>query len=70
VVLGLLVVLSRPAFLPLFTGDSAVKDTALPAASPRGPTPRPCPATPHPAALAPPTTFTAQPPSPPVRSAR
>ncbi|GAA2579687.1 MATE family efflux transporter [Streptomyces lienomycini] len=31
VVLGLLVVLSRPAFLPLFTGDSAVKDTALPA---------------------------------------
>ncbi|WP_345631394.1 MATE family efflux transporter [Streptomyces thinghirensis] len=29
--LGLLVVLSRPAFLPLFTGDSAVKDTALPA---------------------------------------
>ncbi|WP_399886630.1 MATE family efflux transporter [Streptomyces sp. BBFR51] len=31
VVLGLLVVLSRPAFLPLFTSDSAVKDTALPA---------------------------------------
>ncbi|MBZ6229597.1 MATE family efflux transporter [Streptomyces olivaceus] len=31
VVLGLLVVLSRPAFLPLFTGDSAVRDTALPA---------------------------------------
>ncbi|QUW92403.1 MATE family efflux transporter [Streptomyces sp. V17-9] len=31
VVLGLLVVLSRPAFLPLFTGDSVVKDTALPA---------------------------------------
>ncbi|MFB7088867.1 MATE family efflux transporter [Streptomyces sp. NPDC056296] len=31
VALGLLVVLSRPAFLPLFTGDSAVKDTALPA---------------------------------------
>ncbi|MEV5016324.1 MATE family efflux transporter [Streptomyces sp. NPDC053780] len=29
VVLGLLVVLSRPAFLPLFTGDSAVKDAAL-----------------------------------------
>ncbi|MCF2126868.1 MATE family efflux transporter [Strepomyces sp. STD 3.1] len=31
VVLGLLVVLSRPAFLPLFTSDSAVKDAALPA---------------------------------------
>ena len=31
VVLGLLVVLSRPVFLPLFTGDSAVRDTALPA---------------------------------------
>ncbi|MFJ8189830.1 MATE family efflux transporter [Streptomyces sp. NPDC096094] len=31
VALGLLVVLSRPVFLPLFTGDSAVKDTALPA---------------------------------------
>ncbi|MGW5784682.1 MATE family efflux transporter [Streptomyces sp. NPDC003757] len=31
VVLGLLVVLSRPVFLPLFTGDSVVKDTALPA---------------------------------------
>ncbi|MBQ1096396.1 MATE family efflux transporter [Streptomyces sp. NPDC097107] len=31
VALGLLVVLSRPAFLPLFTGDSAVRDTALPA---------------------------------------
>ncbi|MER7800160.1 MATE family efflux transporter [Streptomyces parvulus] len=31
VVLGLLVVLSRPAFLPLFTGDSSVKDAALPA---------------------------------------
>ncbi|QIP71437.1 MATE family efflux transporter [Streptomyces sp. VN1] len=31
VVLGLLVVLSRPAFLPLFTGDSAVMDAALPA---------------------------------------
>ncbi|CAL9479270.1 putative FMN_FAD exporter YeeO [Streptomyces sp. enrichment culture] len=29
--LGLLVVVTRPAFLPLFTGDSAVKDTALPA---------------------------------------
>ncbi|MER7565064.1 MATE family efflux transporter [Streptomyces sp. NPDC048523] len=31
VVLGLLVVLSRPLFLPLFTSDSAVTDTALPA---------------------------------------
>ncbi|MFD0056674.1 MATE family efflux transporter [Streptomyces sp. NPDC127168] len=31
VVLGLLVVVSRPAFLPLFTGDFAVKDAALPA---------------------------------------
>ncbi|MGW0418554.1 MATE family efflux transporter [Streptomyces sp. NPDC003015] len=31
VVLGMLVVLSRPLFLPLFTSDSAVKDTALPA---------------------------------------
>ncbi|MFJ6076607.1 MATE family efflux transporter [Streptomyces sp. NPDC093065] len=31
IVLGLLVVLSRPVFLPLFTGDSMVKDTALPA---------------------------------------
>ncbi|MGC9378651.1 MATE family efflux transporter [Streptomyces sp. MH13] len=31
VVLGVLVVLSRPVFLALFTGDSAVKDTALPA---------------------------------------
>jgi putative MATE family efflux protein len=31
VVLGLLVVLTRPAFLPLFTGDPAVKDAALPA---------------------------------------
>ncbi|CAL9520014.1 MATE family efflux transporter [Streptomyces sp. enrichment culture] len=31
VVLGLLVVLSRPVFLPLFTGDSAVMDAALPA---------------------------------------
>ncbi|MGV9549970.1 MATE family efflux transporter [Streptomyces ardesiacus] len=29
--LGLLVVLSRPAFLPLFTGDPMVKDAALPA---------------------------------------
>ncbi|MEG3629890.1 MATE family efflux transporter [Streptomyces poriticola] len=29
--LGLLVVISRPAFLPLFTGDPAVKDAALPA---------------------------------------
>ncbi|MDQ1017929.1 MATE family efflux transporter [Streptomyces afghaniensis] len=31
VVLGILVVITRPAFLPLFTSDSAVKDTALPA---------------------------------------
>ncbi|MFI8531556.1 MATE family efflux transporter [Streptomyces aquilus] len=31
VVLGLAVVLSRPAFLPLFTSDSTVKDAALPA---------------------------------------
>ncbi|MGX1243262.1 putative MATE family efflux protein [Streptomyces pseudovenezuelae] len=31
VVLGVLVVLSRPLFLPLFTSDSTVKDTALPA---------------------------------------
>ncbi|MEV0013095.1 MATE family efflux transporter [Streptomyces tendae] len=31
VVLGLIVVLSRPAFLPLFTSDSTVKDAALPA---------------------------------------
>ncbi|MFI8947787.1 MATE family efflux transporter [Streptomyces sp. NPDC053750] len=31
VVLGVLVVLSRPAFLPLFTSDSTVKDAALPA---------------------------------------
>ncbi|MFJ9099059.1 MATE family efflux transporter [Streptomyces sp. NPDC102405] len=31
VTLGVLVVLSRPLFLPLFTGDPAVKDTALPA---------------------------------------
>jgi len=31
VVLGLLVVISRPVFLPLFTGDSMVKETALPA---------------------------------------
>ncbi|MGW8062111.1 MATE family efflux transporter [Streptomyces ziwulingensis] len=31
VVLGVLVVLSRPVFLPLFTGDSAVTNTALPA---------------------------------------
>ncbi|MBX9397987.1 MATE family efflux transporter [Streptomyces sp. TRM72054] len=29
--LGVLVVVARPAFLPLFTSDSAVKDTALPA---------------------------------------
>jgi len=31
VALGVLVVLSRPLFLPLFTGDSTVKDVALPA---------------------------------------
>ncbi|MGW6908798.1 MATE family efflux transporter [Streptomyces sp. NPDC054940] len=31
VVLGLLVVISRPAFLPLFTSDASVKDAALPA---------------------------------------
>ncbi|MGC9536991.1 MATE family efflux transporter [Streptomyces sp. UG1] len=31
VVLGLLVVMSRPLFLPLFTSDSVVKDAALPA---------------------------------------
>ncbi|MFR0358728.1 MATE family efflux transporter [Streptomyces sediminimaris] len=31
VVLGVLVVLARPVFLPLFTSDSLVKDTALPA---------------------------------------
>ncbi|EFL33374.1 DNA-damage-inducible protein F [Streptomyces viridochromogenes DSM 40736] len=31
VVLGVLVVLTRPVFLPLFTSDSAVKDAALPA---------------------------------------
>ncbi|WDV52974.1 MATE family efflux transporter [Streptomyces coeruleorubidus] len=31
VVLGVLVVITRPAFLPLFTSDSAVKDVALPA---------------------------------------
>ncbi|MET7692567.1 MATE family efflux transporter [Streptomyces sp. NPDC005483] len=31
VVLGVLVVLSRPLFLPLFTSDSTVKETALPA---------------------------------------
>ncbi|MFF8968755.1 MATE family efflux transporter [Streptomyces sp. NPDC014995] len=31
VVLGLLVVISRPLFLPLFTGDQVVKDVALPA---------------------------------------
>ncbi|MFF6875066.1 MATE family efflux transporter [Streptomyces sp. NPDC012474] len=30
-VLGILVVISRPAFLPLFTSDPAVKDVALPA---------------------------------------
>jgi putative MATE family efflux protein len=31
IVLGILVVISRPVFLPLFTSDSVVKDTALPA---------------------------------------
>lgn len=31
VALGLLVVVARPLFLPLFTGDSVVKDAALPA---------------------------------------
>ncbi|MEV7071727.1 MATE family efflux transporter [Streptomyces sp. NPDC093990] len=31
VALGVLVVLSRPLFLPLFTGDSTVRDAALPA---------------------------------------
>ncbi|MDH6215078.1 MATE family efflux transporter [Streptomyces pseudovenezuelae] len=31
VVLGLLVLVTRPVFLSLFTGDSSVKDTALPA---------------------------------------
>ncbi|MFJ8466418.1 MATE family efflux transporter [Streptomyces swartbergensis] len=31
VVLGVLVVIARPAFLPLFTSDAAVKDAALPA---------------------------------------
>jgi putative MATE family efflux protein len=31
IVLGILVVLARPAFLPLFTSDPAVKDMALPA---------------------------------------
>ncbi|MCT7351447.1 MATE family efflux transporter [Streptomyces sp. 15-116A] len=31
VVLGVLVVLARPVFLPLFTSDSAVQDAALPA---------------------------------------
>ncbi|MFD7131039.1 MATE family efflux transporter [Streptomyces sp. NPDC059894] len=31
VVLGLLVIISRPLFLPLFTGDQIVKDTAFPA---------------------------------------
>ncbi|MET9833054.1 MATE family efflux transporter [Streptomyces sp. NPDC006385] len=31
VVLGLLVVMARPLFLPLFTSDTAVQDTALPA---------------------------------------
>ncbi|NEC87776.1 MATE family efflux transporter [Streptomyces sp. SID12501] len=31
IVLGLLVIVSRPLFLPLFTSDAVVKDTALPA---------------------------------------
>ncbi|CAL9307245.1 putative FMN_FAD exporter YeeO [Streptomyces sp. enrichment culture] len=31
VLLGILVVITRPVFLPLFTSDSAVKDAALPA---------------------------------------
>ena len=31
VVLGVLVVVARPLFLPLFTSDPAVKDAALPA---------------------------------------
>ncbi|CAM5598369.1 MATE family efflux transporter OS=Streptomyces alboniger OX=132473 GN=CP975_17545 PE=4 SV=1 [Streptomyces alboniger] len=31
VVLGLLIVLARPLFIPLFTGDAAVQDAALPA---------------------------------------
>ncbi|MFJ6571387.1 MATE family efflux transporter [Streptomyces sp. NPDC091292] len=31
IVLGLLVVLTRPLFIPLFTGDQLVQDTALPA---------------------------------------
>ena len=31
ILLGLLVIVSRPLLLPLFTGDSAVKDAALPA---------------------------------------
>lgn len=31
VVLGILVVITRPAFLPLFTSDATVKDVALPA---------------------------------------
>ncbi|MDW4908352.1 MATE family efflux transporter [Streptomyces sp. ADMS] len=31
IALGLLVIISRPLFLPLFTSDSVVKDTALPA---------------------------------------
>lgn len=31
IALGVLVVITRPALLPLFTGDSAVKDAALPA---------------------------------------
>ncbi|WP_435222589.1 MATE family efflux transporter [Streptomyces sp. Tue6028] len=31
VVLGLLVIVARPLFLPMFSGDSVVRDTALPA---------------------------------------
>jgi putative MATE family efflux protein len=31
VVLGMLVIVSRPVFIPLFTGDSSVQDAALPA---------------------------------------
>ncbi|MEV4333875.1 MATE family efflux transporter [Streptomyces sp. NPDC049597] len=31
VILGILVVVSRPLFIPLFTGDQAVRDTLLPA---------------------------------------
>jgi Na+-driven multidrug efflux pump len=31
IVLGLLVIVTRPLFIPLFTGDSAVQNVALPA---------------------------------------